>query len=308
LKLHIHFGIHRTGTTSIHSALVNNLSCLSEYGYLYPDLGVERRHVRTAWQLISKKIDGDRLVKLIKEEIQPSTKKIILSSEDFSQLRDFRWLEVLSNHFDLSASVYLRRQDLWLESWYNQHIKWPWDKRFSSSTPEFFLSKKGEFYWLDYHWLLSAIGKYIDRDDIYVQVMERSSVADTTVDFLKCIGVDPNIIDIKKPKNASLTKCQLDILRKIDLIGTKPKQRNRINKTLMGLDISECDGSKSVFDSSQRENILSFYSEINERVAQEFFSREKLFMDKVYYPAVNSLEESLIYNKYLPMLIKGLSL
>lgn len=162
--MHIHFGIHRTGTTSIHSTLVNNLEKFEEQGVLYPELDVNHRHVRTAWQLISKKIDGQELVEKIKEEVTPDTKKIILSSEDFCQLKDSTWLQVLSKNFDLTASVYLRRQDLWLESWYNQHIKWPWDRRFSAATPQYFLSKKHEFYWLDYSWLLSQIEAFIDKE------------------------------------------------------------------------------------------------------------------------------------------------
>lgn len=308
MHLHIHFGIHRTGTTSIHSTLVNNLERFKDQGVLYPELDVNHRHVRTAWQLISKKIDGKVLVDKIKEEATPDTKKIILSSEDFCQLKDPFWLKVLSSNFELTASVYLRRQDLWLESWYNQHIKWPWDKRFSSSTPEFFLSKKNEFYWLDYQWLLSQIEFFIPREKIYVQVMEKSSVKDTTIDFCSAAGIDYSNFDIKKPKNESLSKCQLDVLRLIDLKPLLPRQRSKILKALRSLDIIECDGSKTVFNAQQRKNILEDFARSNYAVAQNYFSRSDLFQEKVLYPDVNVLSEEVVRQKYLPLIIKQMAL
>lgn len=308
MRLHIHFGIHRTGTTSIHSTLISNLNKLQQNGILYPSLGVDHRHVRTAWQLISKRIDGEALVGHINKEVKPSTNMVILSSEDFSQLKDARWLQVLSEHFDLTASIYLRRQDLWLESWYNQNIKWPWDKRFSNSTPEFFLSKRNEFYWLDYNWLLNTIERYVDRKNIYAQVMEHKIVPDTTVDFIECIGLHPEDVDIKKPKNASLTKCQLDILRLIDLSGTKPNQRTKILRALNALDIDEFDKSKSVFSERQRKEILESYSDINVNVAKKYFGRSQLFLEPINFPSINKLEKSTIYEKYFPNLLKILSL
>ena len=49
MKLHIHFGIHRTGTTSIIRTILNNLNTLNKYGYLIPKLGFEHRHIKIAF-------------------------------------------------------------------------------------------------------------------------------------------------------------------------------------------------------------------------------------------------------------------
>jgi hypothetical protein len=305
LKLHIHFGIHRTGTTSIHSTMVSNLVALRECGILYPELGVDHRHVRVAWKLLSKKIGGLELCDLIHAEVSPSTQKVVLSSEDFSLMKDGFWLKALSEKFDISASLYLRRQDLWLESWYNQNIKWPWDRRLSAANSEQFLDKKDEFYWLDYSWLLSSIERYVDSKKIYVQTMESGVVENTTFDFLKHLGIESEI-EIKNPRNASLTKCQLDILRKIDLYDVRPNQRMKIIRALRELVIDECSNNSAIFDRAQRDLVLSSYEASNRDVSNKYFGRDKLFEELISYPEIDRLEDSLVYKKYIPLLIKNL--
>ena len=49
---------------------------------------------------------------------------------------------------------YLRRQDHWLMSWYNQHVKWPFDREKSRMDPQAFLATLEDFHWLDYERLL----------------------------------------------------------------------------------------------------------------------------------------------------------
>ena len=200
MKLHIHFGIHRTGTTSIKRTLLNNLDTLNKYGYLIPKLGVERHHLKIAWHLINNKINGLDLLHIISDEIQDRTKCILLISEDFSQLRNNNWLKILSDNFELSASLYLKRQDLWLESFYNQNIKWPWDKNLSSCSPNKFLTLKNNYYWLDYFWLLSTIEKYINKEKIKVRVIESEKIKDVNKDFINLLGLNVNelILDEKK--------------------------------------------------------------------------------------------------------------
>ena len=305
MKLHIHFGIHRTGTTSIIRTILNNLNTLNKYGYLIPKLGFEHRHIKIAWHLINKKINGLDLLKMINYVINEETKYILLISEDFSQLENNNWLKVLSDNFELSASLYLRRQDLWLESWYNQHIKWPWDKKLSSSSPSKFLSLKNNFYWLDYYWLLSTIQRYVNKEKIKVRIYENEIINDINLDFFDLIDINVNELNLNKTKeNSSLTKCQLDIARKINLINKSTKERRKIIKCIKSLDITECDGSKTVFNKEQREKIIYEYDDINKNTAKNFFERKELFQEKIEYPIVKSLSDEVIFSKYLPELLK----
>lgn len=306
-KIHIHFGIHRTGTTSIHQNLLRNKDVLKKLGYIYPELGVSHRHVKIAWELLSKKIQPKEFIELINNEFLDEDATLILSSEDFSQLKKANWLSLLASEFDVSGSVYLRRQDKWLESWYNQHIKWPWDKRFSSTTPDSFLNHMGEFYWIEYEWLLDRLVKYIPRDKLYIQVMERSVVEDTTLDFMRSVGINSELLNIKEPVNVSLTKCQLDIVRLIDLIDLNQKYRPKLIKAVTELNIPEGNASRVIFTSDQRRKIIKKFEGSNEKVAEKYFNRKHLFLEPVSFEEPDFLPLDVIYSKYIPDLIKNLS-
>jgi len=306
LKLHIHFGIHRTGTTSIHKNLLENIDLLNSKNILYPNLDVGHNHVQMAWKLISKKIKPVDLVKLLEKEVNENTNQIILSSEDFSLL-DENWLQVLSETFILSGSIYLRRQDLWLESWYNQHIRWPWDKKLSSSTPSEFLESMNSFYWLDYNKLLTMITKVIPKENMYVNTLERKAVSDTTLDFFKQFDIDISKINFLKRSNESISSIQIDLIRRINLIDFSGKERQKVLKALNALDIKEDNGSKIVFKDQEVDEILEKYRESNKKIAQEYFGRDELFFDEVKYGRVPKfLSDERAYEIYIPALLKGI--
>ena len=201
----MHFGIHRTGTTSIHRSLVKSKDRLYKNGVLYPELGVNHRHVKLAWGLKSGRMKIEDVIQEILEERSSSTDLVVLSSEDFCLLNVKRFLTKLSEVFEVSASVNLRRQDAWLESWYNQHIKWPWSKKFSSCTPQFFLKNASDFYWLDYEKLLGDICSVIPEERVHVNTMEKAGVTNTAHDLVQHLGIGDWVTDAHDDKNASLS-------------------------------------------------------------------------------------------------------
>ncbi len=303
-KIHIHFGIHRTGTTSIHKTLVSNRDELKEAGYLYPELGVSSRHVKIAWALINKKITSEELISLIKKESIGFNGTIILSSEDFSQVKHLDWLSDLNKEFDVTISILLRRQDLWLESWYNQHIKWPWSKKFSASGIEDFLKNKNDFYWIDYKYLLDSISSIIPIENMQVNVMERSVIPDVTKYFIE------DVLSINKPMkyikeaNSSLSKSQLEIVRSIDLVDLNPKQRKKVLDAVIDLEIKENYGSKAIFNTVQRKNIIDSFEESNKCVAEKYFCRERLFEKNDGSIVVDPPLSNDLINKYMSKVIK----
>lgn len=303
-RLHIHFGIHRTGTTSIHHNLLSNLDELEKQGIIYPELGVGHRHVKVAWGVLSGKLKPKELINKIHAERKESEGVTVLSSEDFCQLRDAQWLEILSKEFDLSASIYLKRQDLWLESWYNQHIKWPWSKKFSSSSPDFFLENSDDFYWINYDWLVPRVCEFVDREKLHVGVMEKASVSNTTRDLFSLLGVDESSITYKKPKNESLTKGQLDVARRIDLFSLKPRFRQKILSSIKKLNIEEDDGSKVIFTPSQRKKVLQNFHKGNSKIAESLMRKKNLFDENVEFSDPVSVPEKKIYQNYIPELLK----
>lgn len=312
-KLIIHFGIHRTGTTALQNILKKNRTKLLENGILYPDLGYECNHSRIAWGLVKNKvgthsIEPSWLVEKIKSEEKKSTNTIILSHEDFCLVEDTDWIKLLKSTYDVTVVLYLRRQDLWLESWYNQHIKWPWSKKFSSCKPEFFLENYKDFFWIDYDTLLKKISSVVDKENIHVNTLDDSGVKDTTKDFLDYIGVSN--LNEKTNSNASLSTAKIDILRRIDLMSLRGKNmaKNKIINKLNKLDIEEDNGSKIVFNDEQVNFILETFKDSNANVAKEYFGREELFSGEVLLNRKPQfVPDHKAYRVYIPKLLKELA-
>ena len=94
MKIHIHFGIHRTGTTSIEQNLIlNNLEVFQENGFLIPKLGNKLRlgKEEDIWFIVcgASKVSGAtlKILEQIKDkeikDIYNSIKYIIKKSIDY---------------------------------------------------------------------------------------------------------------------------------------------------------------------------------------------------------------------------------
>jgi hypothetical protein len=310
-KLVVHFGIHRTGTTSLQDLLCKNAENLKKQGILYPHLDARHQHSKISWGLISGRIDGAWLVQKLNDESDPSIETIILSHEDFCLVENDAWLRVLANEFELHAALYLRRQDAWLESWYNQHVKWPWDRKFSGCLPKFFLDHHAEFFWINYERLLQCISGVVDASNIYVNTIGDPGVKNTVTDFLRQYHINLELSpEDAIDKNASLTTAQLQILRRIDLgsLRANNKAKMKVLNALKKLEISEDDGSKIIFNNQQVNFILKEFEASNQAVARKYFNRENLFSDAVLPDRKPvHITDKRAYQFYIPKLLKDIA-
>lgn len=131
------------------------------------------------------KISSHDLANEIISKDEDIINNIILSAEDFCLLENFDLIELLENKYGYNVNVviYLKSQVDWLESWYNQHIKWPWMQEFSGATVNYFFNHINDFYWINYDKLLKRISKRVNRKSLYVNVMDRSGIQDVVGDF-----------------------------------------------------------------------------------------------------------------------------
>ncbi len=278
-KLLLHMGVHRTGTTYLQDTLAHNRPRLKEAGICYPRAFDRSLGNGVAWKLMDGRLSTKEFIEKVQQECE-GCERIIVSDEDFSQMRDTAWLKKLAGHFDIEVFVYLRRQDIWLESWYNQHVRWPWVKKFSTATPEQFLKHLDDFYWIDYAKLLGRIASVVPKERIHVEVVDILGVNNTTRDFFK--KIDFAYQENKKSReNASISAVKLQILRRIDLLDLSGRARHRILTQLRKLRVPEDDGSTHVFSDEEVAKILERYEESNARVAKEYFGRSILFGDRV---------------------------
>src|SRR4051812_46679753 len=122
MRLIIHGGIHRTGTTTLQRFLAGNRDTLLKQGILYPFEAVS--HQRLAWDVFAGRKTGEDVLSQLQSaaaEMSTSPAVILLSGEDFCIHKDLGWLGPLRANFEVEVVFYLRQQDDWLMSWYNQH-------------------------------------------------------------------------------------------------------------------------------------------------------------------------------------------
>jgi hypothetical protein len=152
---------------------------------------------------------------------------MILSGEDFCQLENVQTLRLLLNHFDVRIICYLRRQDLWLESWYNQHIRWPWNKEFSQLSAAAFFERRNEFHWIDYDRMLTRWADVFGKDNLVVRVFEKGQLArPLETDFCDICGIDATSLELPRRQfNASIPIDALELLRHLDLYDKGDRQR-----------------------------------------------------------------------------------
>lgn len=132
-KIFLHIGLSKTGSTTIQSFLAINRDNLYNFGYLHPQTGTnprekEKPHHNLAWQITGRKKADITLGtwKDLHQEIDSSNlNKIIITSESFQGV-DEKQIKILESElkpYEVKIIVYLRRQDLQLESKYIQGIK-----------------------------------------------------------------------------------------------------------------------------------------------------------------------------------------
>lgn len=300
----IHMGVHRTGTTTLQSVLKKNKGILRSHGILYPSLFGLPDHVKIPWWIKSGKVKFEEIVTSIKKQEEVFTETIILSAEDFCILDDFSFLNELKLSYNVKVVLYLKEQSSWLESWYNQHIKWPWSNKFSTATPEFFLDNIEDFNWIDYQLLINRILNNLDKDKLHLRVVQSGEVKDTTRDFMDFVGLCTARLHPYTHSNESLSKGALEIIRRLDLMNVSAGERTKLIEAVKKINIPG-DENKIIFDDSQIFYIRDFFFESNSNVAKVFFDREELF-HKLKSRNVEPLmlSDAQVYNEYLPMLCK----
>lgn len=125
MKYIIHIGTHKTGSTALQNFLFKNRNKLIEKGVLYPIAGSkDHAHHNIAW--LARSGDSKKLDEIFSsidaEAESTGAESVVLSSEEFEFIRA---RPLIARILKLKPTIvmYLRRQDYYLESEYNQHVK-----------------------------------------------------------------------------------------------------------------------------------------------------------------------------------------
>lgn len=299
--LYLHIGTPKTGSTSIQKFLCANREVLKKHGYCYPVIPIYyQRMGRARNALFLQGLIYDENGKRDKEKEQQNLKKgmeylraefkkhrnIIMSDEvlwlALYRRRASLWEELLEatgkNGYQLKAVVYLRRQDQYISSWWNQMLK----KRriLMTMTWEEYRYHFPENLWPDYDEALTRIAGAIGRENIIVRVFERGRFYNGSLeaDFLNAVGLEltPDFVVQEEQSNPKLAGNVHEIKR---ILNTLPKIRFReddfFREVALGFTAQSGDDyPTTVLPAKDAAEFLEPYLEGNRRIAKEYFGED----------------------------------
>ena len=264
-RIWLHIGAPKTGTTALQHAFNDNRDALNEAGLSYITPGRKSSANPVAVALNRGRTDEIRaFADELSEKIEATTNDCLISSElFFARPPDLiaKALPALSPE-NTTILVWLKRQDLYLESKYLQRAKnarfdgtiWDYIERFDGSGADYEESLAG---WTDAGFKIEA--RISDRP-----------ILDDALDVLGLNGR----IDLPQtpPVNSSPSQLRLDLLQAAADAG-HPNPR-RLQRSLP----PDTGPKARILSNAERKTLLAGYAASNERMRQRFFpDRDALF-------------------------------
>ena len=193
--LYLHIGSPKTATTSIQHFCSENQEILNQKGFCYPDFGkyyprvgvLRNGHFIMAATQQAQNEDVDKPDSEFDTAFQTiyglfeQYDNVILSDEGLwnygyhKNSRVWRQLkkELDKGIFTLKVIVYLRRQDTYLFSWWNQQIKEGFRANSSISWDD--IVATGKYVQLDYYKMLEHISSFVGKENVSVRLFDRKA-------------------------------------------------------------------------------------------------------------------------------------
>jgi hypothetical protein len=307
---YIHIGLPKTATTTIQYFLTIHREALLKRGVLYPQsiaisdghselhrtLSVALEPERVPWLdgLRRQWGNADVIASLLEETLRSKPKVVILSAESLSFMLKPEALKQALAPYPVRILVYLRRQDSFLASFYNQLIK----SRLYTATFEGFLqqSANGVIDLREYHlplvmcrydYLLNLWGQAFGRDNIFAGVYDDY---DMPIGILHDIAIKTgiDISDLAPPHtdtNPALPPSLLYLKRSVNAL-LSTEQERVLSERIFTSSVDGCATTPSPRPETieqniaRRQAILAPYRDGNSRAASEYFGdRPYLFRD-----------------------------
>jgi len=280
----------KTGTSAIQSFLANNPEFLNRNGLYFPETNRNAMNY-LAFSLLDKvppyvhqKLDVTQndLYKQLKKEIDLSkSRNIIISTEAYSLISTSYFMgseapkvlkEILNErHYDFKIIASIRKQDDYLISQYNQHIKTHnFNNLFYGNIGQFYDDKKELF---DFNTILKRWEKVFGKENIILSIYDKRK--DSVEQFLKLFNID-SLVGVEGQKNVvnkKLTNKGLEFMRlanKYDAI-KKTARQNYLLVDLIEEKLPENKTEPRLPDSILQKIKLDFY-ESNQDLSNKYFN------------------------------------
>ena len=206
--LYLHIGTHKTGTSAIQQFCTLNNEKMEQHGFSYPDFGfryLKRNAQRNGLWLTTyywdennvrhPEVEDERFLEVLRivNEKFKTCDTVILSDEaiwrNFYITKFMRFHQLMEdarkNGYEVKVVIYLRRQDSFVESWWNQIIK---GSQKETITFQDFLK---DAYYLDYYGILSAYADEVGEENLIVRRFRDAVKGPGIVaDFMNIVGLE----------------------------------------------------------------------------------------------------------------------
>lgn len=303
----IHVGMMKTGTTALQKYLFDNTVVLEKQGWSYPILdsnivstkrfidirerGGNGHFLYGARQVVDTKSENwnngwDIILRCLKH------KNVIVSSELITIEDAEIFLKcALEKYNNIKVVIYLRRQDRWVESCYNENVK---TNHISEGIKGYTVLEEKAHYLQQ----LDLISRIVGKENLIVRVYEKQQLVnnDIVADFLSVLGLKfEGDFRGNGLINPSLRGNYFEIKRHINSIYSAEEyfkdSANMFNWDMdvdfanvcwkLSQSIHQEKGEYGFFTSKERQEFLDKYALENEQIAREYLHREDgvLFYD-----------------------------
>lgn len=304
----LHIGYSKTGTTALQAFLARNRAGLRAAGTLYPDLHLGRipLHMENHNGLSAAVAGGTvapglgaeaAFADIAAQAGAADMARVVLSAEGFSghpnvllfdDEAGFRAAEAayigrlraLLGTAPARVVVYLRRQDLWLESMANQRIKFEGrnaGKPFS--TIEDFYRRQAPR--LDYARSLEIWADVFGMENIVVRPYERAALRNGSVvdDFLEAIGL-AGFVGVPVPAtdlaaaNTALSRDVIAFKIALDRVQRPPREREFLGAALREISAEMGGATIPLVSPRLAREILDTHAAANAEIARRYLGRD----------------------------------
>lgn len=209
--------------------------------------------------------------------------KVVISSEEFVRLGVLKGescLRILRNYFekyDTKIVCYIRRQDDYVESLYNEIVKCcgkPGNIAVTGGKPWM-----GRFH--HYHDCLSKWSQFFGKENVLVKVFSKKALPHgPTVDFLETIQVENDCLNdsVTINLNTRIDNKYIEIMRRCNQLAQNRKESVAIREFFQDLSSQE-QGARDkkgyrLLNLEQRKRILDHYKECNKKLGTIFLNTQ----------------------------------
>lgn len=307
--LYIHIGTSKTGTTTIQTYCGINREQLKSKGVLFPimpyhyDRITKNRNGHFLYANIYKNgvRNKEKEEQVLKQELDyivdcfKDYDNVLLSEESIwwatATRRKGLWKYLQEhsqqNNYQVKIIVYLRRQDQFMMSRYNQILKTDTGggtQRFY----EYFKDMNGKYKCvMNYRQRLDYMAKFFPKENIVVKRFDRSYFynGDLNADFLHILGVeiDDTFAELPKDENLGISVQSGELKRVLNRLGTMTFAENQ--KLLQML--NECEEllpkrEVSIMTTEHIEKFMKKFIDDNESIAVDYIGDGKPMFDYNY--------------------------